>query len=266
MLPTAKVPDSPGVLGPDYDFADNLPLPGNINVRRSDSLESVIDAVKGAAFYTDMIGFGEASNSLTQSMGTKPRPLGLNYFVRTGLQCSNGADMWYYVNGIPTGDALGKKMKDALASTGLPQMRGLAPGILEDAQDALNPRPVLNAVLGSGYPKCKQVTLPVGDSNGAIKSSDGTLWINGPVQGGKQTHWVQDTDKYGNLLYLSKQEFDADKKEFCPDGSARANNPNCGKKEGFRSVIKQYDTDGWIIAFVLTAAAMVSVGKCVWSH
>lgn len=223
ILPTASV--GPGVLGPSYDFSESVPLPGNINVHRGDSLESVIDAVKGAAYYSDVIGFGEASNPLTKSMGTQPRPLGLNYFVRTGLQCSNGADMWYYVNGIPTGNSLGKAVKDGLASTGLPGMRGLAPGILEDAQDALNPAPIMNAILGSGYPKCKKVTMPVGDSQGNIRSTDGTLWITGPVQNGTQTRWVQDTDRSGNLVYLSKADFDKDAKIFKPDGTP--------KREGF---------------------------------
>lgn len=238
-LPTAKINNDPGLMGPKYDFAEELPLPGNINVRRGDSLESVINAVKGAAFYTDMIGFGEASNSLTASMDTKPYPLGINYFLRTGLRCGNGADMWYYVSGIPTGNSLGPKVKKALASTGLPGLRGLAPGILEDAQDALNPVPIFNALVGSGYPKCKKVTLPVGDVKGRTQSEDGSSWIVGPLDSSSgppmQTRWVQDTDKKGNPLYLTQVEFDAEPKLFCRDGSAIAAAPNGSCTEGFTS-------------------------------
>jgi hypothetical protein len=257
ILPTASV--GPGVLGPSYDFSESVPLPGNINVRRGDSLESVINAVKGAAFYTDVIGFGEASSDLTRSMGTKPRPLGLNYFVRTGLQCSNGADMWYYVNGIPTGNSLGKAVKDGLASTGLPSMRGLAPGILEDAQDALNPAPIMNAVLGSGYPKCKKVTMPVGDSEGKIRGADGTLWITGPIQNGTQTRWVQDTDARGNLVYLSKADFDKDAKIFKADGTPKREGFKGGSFRGYGGSGARYSPEEILVGgLVLLAIVVVS--------
>jgi hypothetical protein len=269
LLPTASAPNTPGFLGPNYDFADNLPLPGQIGVRRDDSLGSVIDAVKGAAYYIDMIGFGEPSGPLTRSMRTKPTRLGVNYFLRTGLQCSNGADMYFYVNGIPDGSALGEKIKQALRSSGLPQLRGLAPGILEDAKDALNPQPVLNAILGSGYPKCKKVTLPVGDVQGRIEK-DGERWIEGPVQRidgmPHQTRWVQDTNQRGQPVFLTKNEYDAELKLFCPDGSTKANHQDgdCAKpalREGFTTSTS--DLEQWILAASLTVAAITAVGFCL---
>ena len=266
ILPTAKVDNKPGYTGPSYDFADELPLPGAVGVRRGGNMEDVIDATKGAAFYTDMIGFGQSSSSLTSGMGAL-RPLGINYFIRTGLQCENGADMWYYVNGIPTGESLGPKVKAGLASAGLPGLRGLAPGILEDAKDALNPVPIMNAILGSGYPKCRKVTLPVGDTNGATSSSDGTPWITGTIDrssgSAKQTQWVQDVDSRGSPIFLTQSEFNAAPKNFCPDGTSVSShsggNCNNGTAEGFRSYV---DVEGWVMAIVLSTLAVIAVTRC----
>ena len=139
ILPTPDVtPMGPGLLGPDYSFADNLALPGQVGVRSGDDLQSVTDSVKAIGYYVDMIGFGEASSGLSRGVGPGggPRPLGVRTWMKTGLKCSNGADMWMYLDGIPTGNALGKTISKGLVSAGLPGMRGLAPGILEDAQSA----------------------------------------------------------------------------------------------------------------------------------
>jgi hypothetical protein len=277
MLPTAKAPEEPGFLGPSYDFADNLKIPKQVGVNRGDSLASVIDAVKGAAYYTDMIGFGEASNQFTRSMGEKPTPLGVNYFIKTGLRCSNGADMYYYVQGIPKGDALGRRVQYALRESGLPQLRGLAPGILEDAKDALNPIPVINAVLGSGYAKCRKVTLPVGDPKGSIQNPDipplnpgekwqkGEKYILGPIQyiNGfpHQTRWVQDIDDKGKPIYLTQTDYNSAPKDFCPDGSAKSEHisTDCSKplKSGIKEkFVNQYTTSDILLPLILTGTAI----------
>lgn len=277
ILPTAQTPQEPGFLGPSYDFADNLKLPAQVGVKRGGNLDDVINAVKGAAYYTDMIGFGEPSNSFTRSMGEKPTPLGINYFIKTGLRCSNGADMYYYVQGIPKGDALGKRVQYALRSSGLPELRGLAPGILEDAKDALNPIPVINAVLGSGYAKCRKVTLPVGDPKGSIKNPDtpplnpgdqwqkGETYITGPIQfingSPHQTRWVQDTDGKGKPVYLTQTDYNSAPKDFCPDGSVKANHvdSDCSKplKPGLKeSFTNKYSTTDFVLPLLLTGTAI----------
>jgi hypothetical protein len=108
--------------------------------------------------------------------------------------------MWEYVQTIPTGSALGQKVKNAIRGVGLPQLRGMAPGMLEDAQAALNPGPVINAVVGSGYPQCRLVKMPVGDFDGKIHNVDGNLLVDPEgILIGKdgryyQQHWVQDRD------------------------------------------------------------------------
>jgi len=194
VLPV-KPASGPGFLGPNYNPADEMLAPAAIGVRRGGDLNDVIGAVKGVIYYGDMMGFGEASSGFTRGMpGLKP--LGVNYFVNSGLTCSNGATMWEYVQTIPTGGALGSKIKVAIRDMGLPQLRGMAPGILEDAQSALNPFPVINALVGSGYPQCILVKRRVGDFDGKITNVDGQLLVDSTGlinQGGTyfQERWIQ---------------------------------------------------------------------------
>jgi hypothetical protein len=195
ILPIKKA-EGPGYLGPDYNPADELLAPAQIGVRRGDSLGSVLDAAKGVVYYSDMIGFGEPSSSFTQGMPGL-RPLGVNYFMKTGATCSNGAEMWEYVETIPNGSALGDKVKGAIRDMGLPQLRGMGPGILEDAKSALNPMPVI----GSGLPRCRLMKLPVGDIDGKINNADGQLIVDpdGLLYNTRdnkfyQEKWIQDRE------------------------------------------------------------------------
>ncbi len=225
----------PGMFGPDYDFADNLPLPGQVGVRDGGSLRDVADAVKGAAYYVDMIGFGQSSSFLTRGMPVKP--LGVNTFMRTGFTCSNGADMWTYVPGIPKGDALGKRVQAGLASSGLPPMKGMAPGMLEDIKDALDPVPVVNTIFGSGFPTCKLDLQPVGDQDGNLQNpSTKKYYIENPetverINGrAYQRRWVKDKD-------TTQAQWEREPKLFCPDGYPRANHQDrdCTKPVKTRS-------------------------------
>ena len=260
ILPTPDVqPIGPGLLGPNYSFADNIPLPGQVGVRDGDSMDSVIDSVKAVAYYVDMIGFGEASTGMSRGVGPGggPRPLGVNTWMRTGLKCSNGADMWMYNSGVPTGEALGKRVKDGLASAGLPGMRGLAPGILEDAQAALNPVPIVKALFGSGFPRCRLVEQEVGDQDGVIQNpatgdyyvedKDSVYQKNGRSY---QRRWAYDSDS-------AQDQWEKEKQTHCPDGYRLENHANydCKKalqsrQEGFAGRASQASQ----------ASALVSVG------
>jgi hypothetical protein len=131
--------------------------------------------------------------------------------------------MWEYVETIPDGSALGEKIKSAIAGVGLPQLRGMAPGILEDAKSALNPFPVINAVVGSGYPKCKLIKQPVGDYDGKIYNVDGVLLVD-PVglmqENGRyyQERWVQELDRSRNPIQLAYDEWDKTPKTHKENG------------------------------------------------
>jgi hypothetical protein len=224
ILPNSQ-PAGFGYLGSPYNVADSLLSPAQVGVHKGDDMGSVIDAVKGVAFYTDQIGFGNSSSKLTQGMPLKP--LGLNYFMNTGQTCSNGAQMYQYFEGIPTGNALGKNVQRAMKEMGMPALQGLVPGMIEDAEGALNPGPLLNAMLGTGYPQCRLVKRQVGDAYGHIQDpNDGTVWIEQPETAVKgpdglmyQERWIQDTDSQGNPISLDRDMWVSEPKTMNPDGS-----------------------------------------------
>ena len=224
-LPVFSTPSGPGILGPDFDFSDQIKLPSEIGVRDGNSMDSVVDAVKGVSFYIDTIGFGAPTSPLSSGMDI--RPIGVNFFSKTGLKCSNGADMWVYNETIPKGDALGPRIKNAISEMGLPEMRGLAPGMIEDSKAALNPQPILQAAFGNVYPVCEKKRLPVGDDKGNIQdSTTKDIWVQGDVQyvNGRPTQerWVQALNKKGEPIFITQKEWEATPKtEGFQDGSGK---------------------------------------------
>ena len=126
------------------------------------------------------------------------------------------------VNGIPKGDLLGKRVAEALDRLEMPGLRGMAPGILEDARDALNPVPIMNAVFGTGYAKCKQVTLPVGTSRGSLKNVDGQDLVQPLFPGDiKVFNGIPHQTRFVFDKWLTKEDWDKENQTAtqCPDGS-----------------------------------------------
>jgi hypothetical protein len=200
---------------PRYSFEDEMKAPSEMNIRRDGSFGGIMRAVAGVNYYSDAVGFGEATG-LAKANGLGQLPMGIRYFIKTGQQCSNGADMYEYVDLIPKGDLVGKRIGDELRKTGLPRLKGLAPGILEDARDALNPLPLLQAAAGTGYPKCKKVTRQVGDSWGHTRSQydKENIWIKDKIDKYEgvfpfQTRWVFDK-------WISMEEYDKTPKTEAP--------------------------------------------------
>jgi hypothetical protein len=230
-------------------------------VTKNNEIRFGLNAVKGVAFYTDMIGFGESSSPLTAGM---PRaPLGVNYFLKTGQKCSNGADMYTYFEGIPRGDVLGTRVQGAMREMGLPQLRGLAPGMMEDAKSALNPGPMLNALFGSGYPQCRLEKRQVGDLYGKIRDpATGEAWIDDigtAVQGTDglmyQEKWVQDRNSAGNPISLTREKWAGTPKTYNADGTPRL------KKEGFVGTMTHPATLGVVVVLGLIAYGMLTVRR-----
>ncbi len=225
--PSGTELDNYGFFGPQYSFADNIPLPGQIGVRNESSIGAIIDAVAGINFYVDTIAFG--GRTFFDEQDTKP--MGLRYFLNSGTRCSNGATMSEYMDGVPKGDLLGDHVAEALASSGLPGLKGLAPGILENARDAMDPRPIFDAVAGTGYSVCQQVMCPVGDTNGLTQNAQNAAqpYILDPVQyvNGMpyQTRWVQAYDSDDDSITISKAEFTATPKCYNADGTYMARPP-----------------------------------------
>ena len=271
ILPSPSVPKTPGIFGPDYSFADNIKLPCQVGVRDGNDLDSVIDSLKASAYYIDMIGFGQSSSPLSAGKGVKP--LGVNTWIRTGFQCSNGADAWVYNSGIPTGQSMGKRVSDGLASAGLPPLKGLAPGIVEDAQEALNPMPIIGAIFGSGYPQCSFQIKPVGDQDGVpmnpatgnyyvdspetLVNADGTPWTKGkPAYQGR---WVKTED-------MSQVDWTNAPKSYCPDGYPIVNHKDtdCKKPltstrmDGFRGGENQDMAQMLMLSFIVVGGIILA--------
>ena len=201
---------------PTYRYADEIPTPQELGIRRDGSVGGIMRAVAGINRYVDTIGFG-SSSGFARQMGMHQQPMGLRYFLKTGIKCSNGEDMYQYVNNVPTdfekpcepGDTtcaavratIGTRVPSAIqAAAGVP-FQGLAPGIMGDAVGALNPLPIMGAVAGKGvFPKCKKVELRVGDNHYKIKSD-----LTGDV-------WIPDSDvRYINgVPHLSRWVYDRD--------------------------------------------------------
>ena len=257
-IPVTPVKEvGPGMFGPNYSFADNLPLPGQVGVRDGDTLTDVVDSVKAVAYYVDMIGFGEASSGLSRSLN--PKPLGVNTWLETPQVCSNGANMWVYMEGVPTGEALGKRVKDGLRSAGLPGMRGLAPGMLEDAQSALNPGPVMKSMFGSGLPRCRLTEKEVGDQDGEIQNpatkdyyihdKDSVYKRNGRSF---QKRWAYDSD-------LTQRQWDKELKTHCSDGYLKQNHLNYDCSKRLTSRAEGFVNNSWINVGLLTAIVLGSL-------
>jgi len=229
-------PDMTTILGPKYDYSAEIPTPKSVGVNFGDgSWNGIKGAMAGVDYYSDTIGFGETTG-FAKGAGLTQEPLGIRYFITSGATCSNGQDMYQYVDTIPHGipGRLGKEIQDTLGV----KLRGLAPGMFEDAAKALNPAPMFNAMVNSGYARCRKVTLPIGDPEGRIQSPvTGEWWIdpskeNITYPNGKPhaSHWIFDS-------WVTADEYAAAK-----------------KVEGFRD-----NTGSKIIAGALFAALFVGL-------
>jgi hypothetical protein len=244
ILPSTT-PSGLGFFGSPYSPGNAMLSPPQIGVTTGDSMSDVLNAVSGVAFYTDTIGFGAPSSGLDSGMPLKP--LGVNYFMSTGATCSNGATMYNYFQGIPQGNALGSRIEQVMQQMNLPPLKGLAPGMIEDAENALNPGPLLNTLFGSGYPQCKQATLMVGDAYGHIQDpSDGTPWIDQPQTATLgsdglyyQTRWIQDTDASGNPIYLTEAQWNATPRTYNSDGTPIAGSSTTTQESFVGNIMKR---------------------------
>ena len=201
LLPNLKLPfpDTTSILGPSIDYSENL-------------LKQPAQGKSGILRGVDTIAFGEGHTSGDRSI----QPLGVRFWMNTGYTCSNGKPMFEYVDGVPKGEILGKSVKERMRRTGMPLLRGLAPGALEDLQVALDPSPVLNAAFGKNlYPKCRLMEAPVGDQKGDISmlSEEDKKEVKKNKQGvNVQTKWAFEKwlteEEYRKELPMKKEGFE----------------------------------------------------------
>lgn len=255
-----------GYFEPDYQFYKSIPTPKQLGMKRGGKMDFVMEAGEIAAYYGDLMVFGESSGKFTRNyaptgkmvreFGVQPiQKFGVNYFIPTGLTCHNGAEMFNYIQTIPKGDALGKNMQRALSSVGMPPLQGLAPGAVEDMKAATDIRGLTKVFFGSMYPICVKQTLLVGTPDGKIKNKDGSPLITKPdtvemINGiPHQTRWIQSTKPNGEPLTLSKEEFDKIPKSLNFDGSSLYTKENFTAK----------DSTGIIYAFILPLLLLTAI-------
>jgi hypothetical protein len=245
----------------EYNIADNIPTPDQIFVKNS-----IYDSIRGVQFYSDVIAYGNRSNDLLKEMYMLNNgkiepvnfgPFGINQFVKTGQQCSNGADTYTYIHGIPKGDMFGKTIQRALKETHLPPLKGLGPGIIEDVKYSMDLKEIGGTLFGGAYPVCKEATLPVGDSRGNIVDKNGNSYLSekGSFKRNDglyyQTRWVESST-------ITRDQHDCSLKTHNPDGTPRKPDdiPNlpdeCDVQEGFQVD----DTILKITAIILCIAAI----------
>jgi len=222
--PTAvmnALPDTSQFIGPIYDYSGELKSPSEIGIERGGSFEKIGRAGVGVDYYVSALGYGQSMGLSKSVDGMEQSPMGLNFFLKVadakyGAACSNGASMYEYVSTIPVGipgplgDQLAKEMRGV-------RLQGLAPGIINDAGAALNPAPFFSAAIGSGFPQCKQMTAPVGDAAGRLRSKNKNVtrpWIDPKTEkltrkDGKYyaTHWVFDK-------WISAEDYKKTKKVY----------------------------------------------------
>lgn len=224
------------ILGPTYDYSEEIPTPKHVGVNFGDgSLDGIMGAAAGVDYYTSTVAFGESINE-AKDRGYNQQPLGLRFFLNTGIKCSNKQDMYQYISTVPPGFT--GHFGDEMLKFFSVNVRGLAPGIFHDAGKALDVTPMFNSLANSGLAKCRKVSLPVGDLNGNIQSpKTGKWWIDPSkekltYEGGRPhaSHWIFDS-------WLTPEQYDADQKA-------------AGPVEGFRNG----DTGSKILAGVLFAA------------
>jgi hypothetical protein len=238
---------------PDYNLNKLIPSPKDLGIKTGGKMDYVMEAGEIAAYYGDLLTFGTSSSQFTRNyspngkfvreFGKKPiQSFGVNYFIPTGITCHNGAQMYYYVETIPKGDAGGKNLQRAIASVGLPPLRGLAPAAVEDAKEAGDMRAMTNAVFGSVYPVCEKKTLYVGTADGKIRNPQGKLVISEPskveyINGfAHQTNWVQAKNAKGEPMTLTKEEFDKIPKSLKYNGKSVESDPKPKHKSNLLSV------------------------------
>jgi hypothetical protein len=238
---------------PDYNLYKLIPKPNEVGLKRGGKMDYVMEAGEIAAYYGDLLTFGASSSQFTKNyrpdgkfvreFGIKPiQSFGVNYFIPAGIKCHNGAQMYHYVETIPRGDAAGKNLQRAFASVGLPPLRGLAPGAVEDMKEIGDIRAITHTALGSVYPVCEKKRLYVGTADGKIRNPQGKLVITEPNKAERingytyQTNWVQAKDANGNPVTLSKEEFDKIPKSLKYNGESVESDPKPPYKSNLLSV------------------------------
>lgn len=174
------------ILGPSYNYADNVDDPSVMDVSGSGSVDSMWKNVGSIASYVDTLTFGTKTLSSPFDNAPSQNPLGNKFFIKSGKCDDTSTDeckdktRYIYINNVPDGkipciDQLGIKLPAT-------DFKGIVPGMLKNIGD-INPIGIFNSLAGKGNisNKCSLRTEEVG-SHGKYKQETRCAPENQPIQ------------------------------------------------------------------------------------
>lgn len=148
------------ILGPNYEYYKYIKTPEEMGMSSEGSLGALVRDAGGLINYVELLVSGTGAGSKTG------RPLGNQYFLRTGAECTDTETgdihtRYIYINHIPTGTI-------PFISSGLgmdfPMLKGLIPSVLQNMEQ-MDPITLFKGFLAGEAPKCQKLTMPTTPSS-----------------------------------------------------------------------------------------------------
>jgi hypothetical protein len=142
------------LLGPSYKYYEKVSTPGQMGMSSEGNLGALVKDASGLINYVELLVSGTGPGSTTG------KPLGNQFFLKTGAKCKdvktgNVETRYAYINNVPTGQI-------PFVSSGLgmdfPSFKGLIPAVLQDMED-LNPFDIFKGFMEGGTPDCQEITM-----------------------------------------------------------------------------------------------------------
>jgi hypothetical protein len=132
------------ILGPSYNYSDNIPGPGTLGVGSGGSFSQLFTNVNAAVDYVKIMVTGDPQ-------------LGNAYYVNTGGACvapdGSTQSRMNYINNVSTGSNLVPQSMNELSFV-TSELNGLIPGMAGDVE-GLDPLYIFNALAEEGTPQCQ---------------------------------------------------------------------------------------------------------------
>lgn len=154
------------ILGPQYNYTDNIKTPQEMGMGDKGSLDSLGRNISGLISYVELLVTGKTKASKTG------QPLGNKFFLYTGAKCKDKAsgesvDRYIYINNVPDGSI---PFITSGMGVNFTTFRGLVPGTMSNVS-RINPLQMLQSFMTGTNPECQKVTMET-ISNLNIKSKD----------------------------------------------------------------------------------------------
>ena len=147
------------LLGPTYNYAQNIKTPAQIGMSDKGSLAVLGNDINGLIQYVELLVSGKSKASVPGG------PLGNRFFLKTGAKCSytdaSGAmseqDRYIYVDNKPEGN-IPFISSNSISGANFSEFKGLIPGAISNL-NALNPYAIMQSFLSGSTPTCIPLTM-----------------------------------------------------------------------------------------------------------